>query len=116
MNKDLKVAAPCVMFCGSSHSALQHLATYARHGVRSVKQLQITIHFGDLSWALSKCSKLGRTCLLRSVTINSPYTLSGFMNSVVVHHLSLFMHVEAVHYYAHLSVTVSFFSVYGFRN
>jgi len=30
------------------------------------------------------------------------------MNSVVVHHLSLFMHVEAVHYYAQLSVTIYF--------
>lgn len=93
------------MSCGSSHSSLQHLATYTHHGVRSVKQLQITIHFGDLSWALSKCSKLGRTCLLRSVPINSSYVLSEFMNPVMVHHLSFFMHVEAVHYYTHVSAT-----------
>jgi len=56
--------------------------------MRSVKQLQITIHFGGLSWALSKCSKLGRTCLLLSVTITYPYTPSEFMNSVVVHYFS----------------------------
>jgi len=93
------------MSCGSSHSSLRHLATYAHHGVRSVKQLQITIHFGVLSWALSKCSKLGRTCLLRSVTINSSYMLLEFMNSVVVHLLSLFMHVEALHYYTKVSAT-----------
>jgi len=31
--------------------------------------------------------------------------LSEFMNSVVVHHLSLFMHVEAVQYYAQFSAT-----------
>lgn len=93
------------MSCGSSHSSLRHLATYAHHGVRSVKQLQITIHFGVLSWALSKCSKLGRTCLLRSVTINSSYMPREFMNSVVAHHLLLFMQVEAVHYYTQVSAT-----------
>lgn len=72
---------------GSSQCFSQHLATCVHHGARSVKELRITIHAGDLFWALSKCSKLGRTCLLRSAGISDLCTSLEFTYAVVVHQL-----------------------------
>lgn len=70
----------------------QYLVTYAHHGARSVKELRITIHVGDLFWERSKCSELGHTCLLKSAGISDLSTPSEFMHLDVIHQFSFLIH------------------------